>query len=238
MFSDTTPISPIEELGGGFGSMTNGMTLLPVTHLASAMTFYAQILDFICVSHEPGLQAVMSSPAATVCLRTIGPASPSSHETGMHNKSNASTGSVPFANGRTAPPTVSRMRSDRTNLALPPTPESPRLSCKDPEPLDLPPGSIPLSQANSAWSAATVLIEHDGALEAMHSRLTAKFNQWRIEHGQDAQCTQRPAHSAKLLGGVRQTSWDAQELHLCDLDGHRIIYTTPLCRGNPDKSLF
>lgn len=109
---------------------------------------------------------------------------------------------------------------------LPPTPDSLSLSHPDPEPIQLPPTSLSLrSITPTTLSGITVLVEHGGALDALHSRLSAKLNEWRIERNRAAQ---NCFDGARLLGGVQQTPWDAQELQLCDLDGHRIVYTTPL----------
>lgn len=76
----------------------------------------------------------------------------------------------------------------------------------------------------------------------MNTLLSAKHNEWRLERTKaaaaaSAQASQtngtRPSQPdmARILSGVQQTPWDAQELHLCDLDGHRIICTTPFARA-------
>ncbi|SJX61344.1 uncharacterized protein SRS1_10336 [Sporisorium reilianum f. sp. reilianum] len=227
IFAEIAPVSPIEEIDG-FSDLANsaplsGMTLLPVQHLANSMAFYARVLDFACIAHVPDVQAVMSTPAVTVCLRTLAQAPPSLNGAKLVRNTSATTPTLP---------TMSEEPHSDTDLALPPTPDSLSLSCTDPEPMQLPPTNLPLRSVTlTTLSGITVLLEHGGALEALHSRLTAKLNEWRIERTKAAH-SRISTDGAKLLGGVQQTPWDAQELHLCDLDGHRIIYTTPLLRGS------
>lgn len=236
MFSDVAPITPIEEING-FGSFPapvplQSMSLLPVKHLVSSIAFYAKVLGFACISHLPDVQAVMSSSSATVCLRTVDQAPPPSTGTNVSRQSMIPTATPdPLLRGRTPLPTMSEApHSDDINLWLPPTPDSVSLSCAEPEPLKLPLTALSLGSTTSTLSGTTVLIEYNGALEAMHSLLTARLNEWRLESTK-ASSAQHPSESARILnGGVQQTPWDAQELHLCDLDGHRIIYTSPFAR--------
>ena len=232
---DAAPASPIEQINGFTDSAPTpplpSMTLLPVKHLANSMTFYAKVLDFTCVSHAPGAQAVMSSPAAAVCLRPTAQALSSPNGAGTN--SNGAPRSSPLALGHPALPTMSEEHSNEADTALPPTPDSLRLACADPEPIKLPPTSLPLRSRTSSLSGITVLVEHGGALEALHSRLTARLNEWRLERAKAAQSCAASIDGAKILGDVQQTPWGAQELHVSDLDGHRIIFTTPLPRGSP-----
>lgn len=130
---------------------------------------------------------------------------------------------------------MSEEHPDDPDLSLPPTPESLSLSCTEPDPLDLPSTPFPLRSSTSIMSGTTVLIEYNGALESMHTLLSARLNEWRLERNKAAR---RPTDSARILSGVQQTPWDAQELHLCDLDGHRLIFTTPFLRGVPGASLI
>ncbi|CDS01392.1 hypothetical protein [Sporisorium scitamineum] len=231
IFAEIAPVSPIEEINGFSDFPTSAplssMTLLPVQHLADSTAFYTKVLDFACIAHVPYVQAVMSTPAAAICLRTVGQAPPSPHGANVLRKTSASD---LLALGRPTLPTTSEESHNDKDFALPPTPDSLSLSCTDPEPIQLPLTSLPpYSVTPNTLSGITVLVEHGGALEALHSRLTAKLNEWRIEHNKAAHtCTD----GAKLLGGVQQTPWDAQELHICDLDGHRIVYTAPLLRGS------
>lgn len=220
MFSDAPPISPIEEING-FGTLPTpvplqSISLLPVRHLASSIAFYAKVLGFTCVSQVANVQAVMSSSSATICLRTVDhvPPQPTGANVSRMSMVRAhSSNGAPLTHSRPALPTMSEEQPDHSDevLSLPPTPESVSLSYMDPEPLDLPSTTLPLrSSATSTLSGQTVLIEYSGALESM----------------------------ARILSGVQQTPWDAQELHLCDLDGHRIIYTTPFTRTSVGASLI
>lgn len=217
IFADSGVITPIDEISG-LGSSpapvpSQAMTMLPVKDLARSLLFYAKVLELACVSYVPEAQAVMSSSAVKLCLRTIDPAPPSSDGVNvLRTHGNGSSASTCLALG--------------ADTFLPPTPESLSLPCTDPEPLQLPATSLPL-QTSSTTSGAVVLIEHNGSLDAMHTQLTAKLNEWRLaQHS----LTKRMG-SARILNGVQQTAWNAQELHLSDLDGHRIIYTTPFLRG-------
>ncbi|KAJ1032739.1 hypothetical protein NDA16_000760 [Ustilago loliicola] len=261
IFSDAAPISPIEEING-FGSFPTpvplqSMSLLPAKHLASSVAFYAKVLGFTCISQVPDVQAVMSSSSATICLRTLDHAPPPPTGANVSRMSmirapsfnGSAARSDPLSLGRPALPTMSEEQPDQTDetLSLPPTPESVSLSCTNPEPLDLPSTTLPLrSSATSTLSGQTVLIEYSGALEAMHTLLSAKLNEWRLERTKAAAAqasqtkgTQRSQPDmARILSGVQQTPWDAQELHLCDLDGHRIIYTTPFARPIVGASLI
>ena len=252
VFSDIAPVSPIDEING-FGSFPTpvplqSMSLLPVQHLASSIAFYAKVLGFTCVSQVPSVQAVMSSSSATICLRTVDQAPPPPSGANVTRLSMIRTSSNgkpdPLSHGRLPLPTMSEERLDDAEVSLPPTPESLNLCCTEPEPLDLPSTSLPLRVPTSTLSGTTVLIEYNGALEAMHSLLSARLNEWRLERNKAAQTSvgtkvpQRAADTARILGGVQQTPWDAQELHLCDLDGHRLIYTTPFLRGTPGASLI
>jgi len=236
MFSDVAPITPIEEING-FGSFPaavplQSMSLLPVKHLVNSIVFYAKVLGFSCTSHIPDVQAVMSSSSATICLRTVGQAPPPLTGTNVSRQSMVPTGRPdPLPPGPTSLSTVSDApHSDDTNLWLPPTPESVSLSSTEPEQLKLPIAALSLDPTTSTMSGTTVLIEYNGALEAMHSLLTARLNEWRLERTK-VSSAQQSSDSARILsGGVQQTPWNAQELHLCDLDGHRIIYTSPFVR--------
>lgn len=238
---DFASVSPIDPTNGFATLSLQGMTLLPVTHLVESMAFYAKVLDFVCTSHQPEVQAVMSSTAATVCLRAITSQSPEA--VNVYDITDAPTQLLPSTLRYCALPTSSREQSDCAHPPLPPTPESLNVPFTDPEPLELPSTSVSLCRTDSILSGATVLIEHGDAPDAMHSRLTAKLNQWRLDQKQTAASSQmrgmrRCIDGARLLGGVRQTPWNAQELHLCDIDGHRIIYTTPLSRASPGKSFY
>lgn len=243
----TSPTTPIEEFNGPSNFPASiplqSMSLLPVKDLARSLAFYAKVLGFTCVSQIPGVQAVMCSASATICLRTadivpppptglnvsrISITRPSSADVSRHN---------PRADASEALPTMAETHPDETELWLPPTPESLNLACTGPEPLVLPSHALPLPSATSVLSGATVLIEYSGELEAMHSLLSARLNDWRLARTTPAQ-TMHANDGPRLLYSVQQTPWDAQELHLCDLDGHRIIYTTPFLRGSPGASLI
>ncbi|SNX82645.1 uncharacterized protein MEPE_01351 [Melanopsichium pennsylvanicum] len=242
--SDVVSVSPMEEIKG-FGSFRTpipllSMSLLPVKHLASSIAFYTKVLGFTCVSQTVNIQAILSSSSASICLRTVDQAPPSSTGANVSRLSMIRTSSGdrlnPHVLGCPALPTICVGHADDAEaVSLPPTPESISLSCMEPEPLDLPSTTLPLRSAASTLSGATVLIEYSGALESMHSLLSARFNEWRLERSKAAQ---RTTDSARVLTGVQQTLWDAQELHLCDLDGHRIIYTTPFPRASPCASLI
>lgn len=238
MFSDA-PISPIDEING-FGVFPTpvplqSMSLLPVKHLADSVAFYAKVLGFTCVSQISTVQAIMRSSSATVCLRTLDQAPPPPSGPSVSRMSLIRTSSIgradALAKGRPQLPTMSEEHPDE-EPSLPPTPESLSLSCAEPEPLDLPTTSLSLRSPTSSLSGTTVLIEYSGALEALHSLLSARLNEWRLDLNPPVQKpgtkgTQHGTDSARILSGVQQTPWNAQELHLCDLDGHRLIYTTP-----------
>lgn len=241
MFSET-PITPIEEING-FGSFPTpvplqSMSLLPVKDLTSSVAFYAKVLGFNVVSNTSGVQTVMSSSAATICLRASQHAPPSTTGTTASRMSMSPASAIdPLSNGLSKLPTMTEESSSKSELWLPPTPESINLACTDPEPLNLPSASLPPSPTNSAIPSTTVLIEYSGALESMHSLISARLNEWRLERSKLSP-TRTQGDSARLLGGVQQTPWDAQELHLCDLDGHRIVFTSPFVRTALGPSLI
>ncbi|ETS60913.1 hypothetical protein PaG_04834 [Moesziomyces aphidis] len=248
--SDDLPISPIEDSrASGVGpapSPFKGMTLLPVKDLASSMAFYIRVLGFSCLSHTEDVQAVMGSSAATVCLRSLRHAPPPTAVSNFSRLSLISTAQNgaridPLGSGYAVLPPTPEEQPEPTQSWLPPSPESLSHSCTEPGPLKLPATSLSLRSAASAPSGATVLVECSGELEAMHSLLTAKLNEWRLDQAKATHDSFGIAHlsdSARLLGGIQQTPWDAQELHLCDLDGHRIIYTTPLLHTATEASLI
>lgn len=248
--SDDLPISPIEESkGSGVGpapSSFKGMTLLPVKDLVSSMAFYTRVLGFSCLSHSEDVQAVMGSSAATVCLRSLRHAPPPTAVSNFSRLSLISTAQNgaridPLGSGHAVLPPTPEEEPEKTQSWLPPSPESLSHSGTEPGPLKLSATSLPLRSAASAPSGATVLVECSGDLEAMHSLLTARLNEWRLDQAKAPHDSYGVAHlsdGAKLLGGIQQTPWDAQELHLCDLDGHRIIYTTPLLRTATEASLI
>ncbi len=224
IFPDAVAISPIEDING-FGSFPSAvplqsMTLLPVKHLASSIVFYAKVLGFTCVSQVPDVQAVMASSAASICLRSVDQAPPSSTASSVSRMSLIRTNSGgtlkldPLALGRPALPTMSEEHPDETDLELPPTPESLSLSCTEPDPLQLPITSLPLRSSTSVpFSGSTVLIEYSGALESMHTLLSARLNEWRLERAKSApssplslsKSTLRSSDNAGILGGVQQT---------------------------------
>lgn len=248
--SDDLPISPIEDSrASGVGpapSPFKGMTLLPVKDLASSMAFYIRVLGFSCLSHTEDVQAVMGSSAATVCLRSLRHAPPPTAVSNFSRLSLISTAQNgaridPLGSGYAVLPPTPEEQPEPTQSWLPPSPESLSHSCTEPGPLKLPATSLSLRSPASAPSGATVLVECSGELEAMHSLLTAKLNEWRLDQAKATHDSFGIAHlsdSARLLGGIQQTPWDAQELHLCDLDGHRIIYTTPLLHTATEASLI
>ncbi|EST06157.1 Ribosomal protein L9/RNase H1, N-terminal [Kalmanozyma brasiliensis GHG001] len=168
VFADNGPITPIDEISGFDSSSApvplQAMTLLPVKDLARSMLFYAKVLELACVSYIPEAQAVMSSSAATICLRTIEQAPLSSDETDF---------------SRTSSPGLPR-HALGADTFLPPTPESLILPSTDPGPLQLPATSLPLHSSSTSTSGAVVLIELNGSPDAMHTRLTAKLNEWRL----------------------------------------------------------
>ncbi|SPC60759.1 uncharacterized protein UHOD_01892 [Ustilago sp. UG-2017b] len=201
MSSDPPPISPFEEING-FGSFPTSVPL--------------QSISLLSVKH-------LASSVAFYA-KVLGFNSTVSRTSMIRASSlNGATRSDPLTHGRPALPTI--------------------LSCTDPEPLDLSLTTFPLrSSATSTLSGQTVLIEYSGALKSMNTLLSAKHNEWRLERTKaaaaaSAQASQtngtRPSQPdmARILSGVQQTPWDAQELHLCDLDGHRIICTTPFARA-------
>lgn len=127
-------------------------------------------------------------------------------------------------------PTLQSMSEEITigaDISLPPTPELLGLPYSDPEPLDLPLTSLPLHHpatgTSSASSGATTLIECSASLDAMRTRLTSNLDEWRLAHFSLTKGTRHIVDSAKILSGVQQTPWNAQELQLCDLDGRLLL---------------
>ncbi|CCF54462.1 hypothetical protein NDA11_000813 [Ustilago hordei] len=247
MSSDAPPISPFEEING-FASFPSSvplqsMSLLSVKHLANSVAFYAKVLGFNCVSQVPHIQAVMSSSSATICLRTTDRAPPlptgaTVSRTSMIRASslNGATRSDPLTHARPALPTMSEEQSEDT-LSLPPAPESVSLSCTDAEPLDLPLTTLPLrSSATSTLSGQTVRIEYSGALESMHTLLSAKLNEWRLEHTKAAAAA---STQASQTNGTRPSQPDmGQDPQRRSVDALGRTGAAPLRSGRSPHHLY